>query len=103
MAEFDMALIEAELLLLNYIPTERKINIFNDVPILPARVQKTYTEKMVVPFFYKLENEDGTQLEFKREVREWDVVLPFGSDNTTPRRTPTEINYKGRNLKNSFM
>ncbi len=103
MAEFDMILTEAELLLLSYVPTERKIDIFNDVPILPTRVQKTYTEKMVVPFFYKLENEDGTQLEFKREVREWDVVLPFGTDSSTPRRTPTEINYKGRKLKNSFM
>lgn len=98
-----MILTESELLLLNYVPTEKKIEIFNDIPILPTRVQKVYTEKMVVPFFHRLESEDGTQLAFKREVREWDVVLPFGTDNSTPRRTPTEINYKGRKLKNSFI
>ena len=103
MTEFDMKIINSETLLLNYVPHETKIEIFNDVPILPTRVQKVYTEKMVVPFFYKLEDENGIELNFKREVREWDVVLPFGSDSSTPRRTPTEINYKGRKLKNSFM
>ena len=103
MTEFDMILVEAETMLLNYVPHETKIEIFNDITILPTRVQKVYTEKMVVPFFHRIEDENGIELNFKREVREWDVVLPFGTDNSTPRRTPTEINYKGRKLKHNFL
>lgn len=103
MAEFNMQIMDSETMLLNYEPINSNIVIFNEIPILPTRTIKTYNEFQVLPFFHNFTDENGVELNFKREVREWDVVLPFGTDNNAPRRTPTEINYKGRKSKNKFV
>ena len=102
MAEFDMILTQSEQSLLTYVPTQNNVVIAQNITITPTRVQKVYTNNMIVPLFYKLTDENGDEVEFKREVREWDVILPFGTDSKTPRQNPTEILYKGKKLKHRF-
>lgn len=103
MAEFDMILAQSEQKLMEYVPTQNKVIIAQNITITPTRVQKVYTSKMLVPMFYRFVDDDGDELEFKRETREWLCILPFGTDNKTPRQNPTEILYKGKKLKNKFM
>ena len=102
MAEFDMLLTQSEQSLMTYVPTQNNVIIAQNITITPTRVQRVYTNKMIVPLFYKLTDENGDEVELRRETREWDVILTFGSDNKTPRRSPNEIIYKGKKLKNKF-
>ena len=45
---------------------------------------------------------NGNLVEFKKEVLEFDMILPSGVGNDTPRKSPTEISYKSKKMKNKF-
>ena len=97
-----MIFTQSEQSLMEYVPTQNNVIIAQNITITPTRVQRVYTNKMIVPLFYKLTDENGDEVEFKRETREWDLILPFKDGNDTPRRSPTEILYKGKKLKHKF-
>lgn len=63
------------------------------------RIPVVYNKFEILPVIMKV---DDTVLEFKREVLEFDMILPTGIGNDTPRRTPTELIYKGKKMKHKF-
>ena len=102
MAEFDMILTESPLLELEYVPKNEKILIFDVYSIQATRVPKVYTERFILPAFYREEDTEGNDIDMKRETREFTMVLPFSSGNQTPRHSPNEIIYHGKKTKNKF-
>lgn len=67
------------------------IIIHDVIPYPMKRIVKTYNNGVIIPLRIAVKNEDGTESPIKKEIREWDMILPFGSGNEAPRRRPLDI------------
>lgn len=72
------------------------------IPTKLERIPKVYNEVGFVPAFYRMTADDGVIEPFKKEIREWDVIMPSSGGVDTPRKQPTDIIYKGKKLRNDF-
>lgn len=67
------------------------IIVHEAMPLSLKRVTKIYNNGVIIPLRIAAKNEDGTDSPIKKEIREWDMILPFGSGNEAPRRRPLDI------------
>lgn len=71
-------------------PNNKQLVIHEVAPLSPTREKNVYRNGKIIPLRSTLFN-DGIEQQYKREVREWQMVLTFGDGNATPRRKPLDI------------